>query len=227
MQFHTKDKIHNTNKLVKFSNEEFTNKYIDIGWIGGAIPQYSQRMEEGKSLGTFYGPVWLGVDENGRDKFKNQNPIGGVSPDKYEPIGVAYPMAILGWSNSLSYKSWFLNMSFRSNLGGKVLNLYRVYYENWQTIGTRNIVHTQLDNPEFIGNATYSSKYVEDATFLKLDNISLAYRMDIKSIYISALQFSFTAQDVFCLTKYKGLDPEVNLDENINGFTPDPIVLIG
>jgi len=201
----------NINKLVKFSNSEFTNKYIDIGWIGGALPQNSQRIEEGKSLGTFWGPDWLGVDENGRDKFKNQNPIGGVSANKYEDIGNAYPFCTIGWSNTLTYKEWTLSMALRSNIGGKVLNLYRAYYENWQTIGTRNIVHTQLENPEFIGNATYSSKYVEDATFLKLDNISLGYKLNFTSKYISAIRLSLTAQDVFCLTKYKGLDPEVNL----------------
>jgi hypothetical protein len=201
----------NTNKLIKFSNEEFTNKYIDVGWIGGSLPQYSQRIEEGKSLGTFFGPVWLEVDQNGYDKFKNQNPLGTVSPDKFEEIGNAYPAFTLGWSNSMNYKNWDFNFALRASIGGDVLNLYRAYYENWQTIGTRNIVHTQLENPEFIGNAVYSSKYIEDATFLKLDNISLGYLVNIKTKYISTMHFSVTAQDVFCLTKYQGLDPEVSL----------------
>ncbi len=201
----------NTNKLVKFSNEEFTNKYIDVGWIGGSLPQYSQRIEEGRSLGSFYGPVWLEVDKNGRDKFKNQNPLGAVSADKYEYMGNAYPAFTLGWSNSMNYKKFDLNFALRASIGGDVLNLYRAYYENWQTIGTRNIVHTQLENPEFVGNAVYSSKYVEDATFIKLDNVSLGYLLNFKSKYISAIHFSLTAQDVFCLTKYKGLDPEANL----------------
>ena len=201
----------NTNKLIKFSNEEFTNKYIDVGWIGGSLPQNSQRIEEGKSLGTFFGPVWLEVDKNGYDKFKNQNPLGTVSPDKFEEIGNAYPAFTLGWSNSMNYKNWDFNFALRASIGGDVLNLYRAYYENWQTIGTRNIVHTQLENPEFIGNAVYSSKYIEDATFLKLDNISLGYLVNIKSKYISSIHFSVTAQDVFCLTKYQGLDPEVSL----------------
>jgi TonB-linked SusC/RagA family outer membrane protein len=198
----------NVNKLVKFSNSEFTNKYIEVGWIGGALPQNSQRIEEGRSLGNFYGMVWTGVDQNGLDTYGNLNPIGFPVP---KVMGNAYPLFTVGWSNSIIYKDWNLNMSFRSNVGGKVLNLYRAYYENWQTIGTRNIVHTQLEHPEFVGNATYSSKYVEDATFLKLDNISLSYKLKIKSKYISLINLSFTAQDVFCLTKYKGLDPEVNL----------------
>jgi hypothetical protein len=163
------------------------------------------------SLGTFWGPVWLGVDESGYDKFKNANPIGLVNPENYEAIGNAYPICSLGWSNSMTYKNWDFSFSFRSNIGGNVLNLDRLYYENWQNIGTRNIVLSQLENPRFIGNATYSSKYVEDATFLKLDNVSIAYNLPFKIRYISASRLMLTAQDVFCLTGYQGVDPEVNL----------------
>ncbi|MCF8379306.1 MAG: SusC/RagA family TonB-linked outer membrane protein [Bacteroidales bacterium] len=206
----------NSNKLVKFSNEEFTNTYIDIGWIGGAIPLNSQRITEGESLGTFFGPTWLGLDENGYDTFENANPIGKVNPEDWAAMGNAYPLFTMGWGNNFSYKKFNLNVNLRSNIGGKVLNFYRLYYENWQNIGTRNIVKTQLETPEFIGNAIYSSKYVEDATFLKLDNISLSYDAEVENKYISVMRFSLTAQDVFCLTKYKGLDPEVNL----GGLTP-------
>lgn len=198
----------NSNKLKKFSNEEFTNKYIDMGWIGGALPQYSQRIEEGESLGNFYGLLWTGLKEDGTDKYGNLNPVGFPIPTI---IGNAYPFCSLGWSNTITYKNWNINMAFRSNIGGKVLNLYRAYYENWQTIGTRNIVQTQLENPEFTGNATYSSKYVEDASFLKLDNFSVGYDLKYKIRYIQSIRLSLVAQDVFCITGYKGLDPEVNL----------------
>ncbi len=205
----------NANKLVKFSNTEFTNKSIDIGWLGGSFPLNCQKLTEGQPIGTFYGPVWLGVDETGHDKFKNQNPVGQVSPDKWEPIGNANPKFIVGWSNTFSYTDWDLNLSLRSQIGGKALNMYRLYYENWQSIG-QNIVSTQLQNPEFIGNGQYSSKYVEDATYLKLDNLSLGYNFKHVSKYISKLRVSATAQNLVCLTKYKGLDPEVSL----GGLTP-------
>jgi TonB-linked SusC/RagA family outer membrane protein len=200
----------NSNKLVKFSNDEFTSKYIETGWLGGAFPLNCQRIEEGKPLGTFYGPVWLGLDENGLDLFKNANPVGKVDPEDWEPIGNANPFCILGLSNSFNYKNWDMNMSFRSNIGGKVLNMYRLYYENWRSLG-RNIVHTQLENPEFIGNGQYSSKYIESGTFVKLDNISLGYNFKTKIKYISNIRAEFTAQDVYTFTGYKGLDPEVNL----------------
>ncbi len=200
----------NSNKLIKFSNEEFTAKYIETGWLGGSYPLSSQRIEEGKSLGTFYGPVWIGLNEDGYDLFENANPVGKVDPKDWEPIGSAYPFCTLGWSNRLTYDNWDMGFSIRSNIGGQVLNMYRLYYENWQSLG-RNIVHTQLDTPEFIGIGQYSSKYIEDATFVKLDNISLGYNFHVQSKYISKLRLNATAQDVLTITGYKGLDPEVNL----------------
>jgi len=195
---------------LKFSNDEFTNKYVETGWLGGAFPLNALRIEEGKPLGTFYGPVWLGVNEDGYDTFKNANPIGKVNPEDWEPIGNAYPFCTIGWSNMLTYNSWDMNISIRSNIGGEVLNMYRLYYENWQSLG-RNIVHTQLENPEFIGIGQYSSKYIESATFVKIDNVSLGYNFPIQSKYISKMRLNLTAQDVLTITGYKGLDPEVNL----------------
>jgi TonB-linked SusC/RagA family outer membrane protein len=201
----------NINTLVSFSNEEFQDTAYDIGWLGGAFPLYCQKMIEGEPLGTFYGPVWLGLDENGYDKFKNANPIGKVDPEDWENIGNAYPLFMIGWSNVLTYKNWNLNFTLRSSIGGKVLNMYRLYYENWKSIGTRNIVHTQYENPEFMGDGLYSSKYVEDASFVSLDNIALSYTFPVSIRYISDLKLSLTGQNVFTITGYDGLYPEVNL----------------
>ena len=91
------------------------------------------------------------------------------------------------------------------------MNSNRLYYESWTSIGLRNIVHTQLENPEFIRNITYSSKYVEDASFLKLDNVTLQYGFDLNSKFISRLSVTGSAQNVFWISGYKGIDPEVNL----------------
>lgn len=203
---------HNRNRLTKISNEEFTTGTIYGAWIGGAIGVNAQRVEAGKSLGQFYGPVWLGIDEYGNDVFKNPNPVGQVSEENWENIGSAYPAVVLGWSNTFSYKNWNMNVLFRSNIGGKVLNTYRIYYENWGGIGLRNVVKTQLEKPEFTGNAVYSSKYVENATFLKLDNIMLSYNFNLPSNnYISKLSVFSSVQNVLWITGYKGLDPEVSL----------------
>ncbi|MFZ2906388.1 MAG: SusC/RagA family TonB-linked outer membrane protein [Cyclobacteriaceae bacterium] len=202
---------HNKNILEKISNNEFPRTSYPWATTSGILVTYTQRIQEGEALGTFYGPVWLGVDESGNDVFKNQNPIGQVSEDKWEDIGQANPFAIIGWSNDFTYKNWSLNVNFRAGIGGKVLNLYRLYYESWQRMGLTNIVHTQYENPEFMGGIVYSSKYVEDATFLKLDNVTLSYNFNLDSKYISRLNVFGSAQNVFWITGYKGIDPEVNL----------------
>ncbi len=223
----------NVNKLKKISNPEFKETSYDVAWLGGSVPLYSQKVKEGTSLGTFYGPVFLGVDESGYDKFKNANPIGGVNIDAWEEIGNAYPICMLGLTNSFTYKNWDLSFAIRSNIGGKVLNMYRLYYENWSAIGTKNIVRSQLESPGFIGNTTYSSKYLEDATFIKMDNASLNYRVPARSQYFSSLSVSFTAQNVFMITKYKGLDPEVTLGglepgiENLSYYPRTTTLVLG
>ena len=206
----------NKNILEKFSNEEFTDTSYDLGWIGHAIGVNTQKIREGEPLGTFYGPVWIGLDENGLDLFKNANPIGQVDPANWEIIGNAFPDFTLGWSNFLTYGRWDFSMALRASIGGEVLNTYRLYYENWGTFGLNNVTLTQYENPEFMGNARYSSKYVENATFVKMDNISVAYNIPLQHKHISRIRVYATAQDVFCLTGYKGLDPEVNL----GGLTP-------
>jgi TonB-dependent starch-binding outer membrane protein SusC len=209
----------NINKLEKFTNEEFTDEFIDVAWIGFDFPLYAQRIQEGESLGNFFGPVWLGL-KDGLDYFKNANPVGKVDPDDWEVMGNAYPFCVIGWSNSVTYKNWDFSMSLRSNIGGRVLNLYRLYYENWSKIGTKNIVHTQYETPEFIGNSTYSSKYVENASFVKLDNLSVGYNIKTSWKYVKAIHLTLLAQDVFCITGYDGMDPEVNLSGLEPGIDP-------
>jgi hypothetical protein len=116
----------------------------------------------------------------------------------------------------LSYKNFELNFTFRASIGGKAFNSYRAYYENISTFGLTNILNTWLDNTNFTGKPVYSSKYIEDASYLKLDNVSLSYILPLNNRFISNIRFVFSAQNVACITGYKGVDPEVALAT----FTP-------
>ncbi|WP_289731046.1 TonB-dependent receptor [uncultured Alistipes sp.] len=208
---------HNTNKLVKFTNEEFKNQEYKIGWLNTPVGVYCQRLIEGQSLGAFYGPVWEGVDpETGKDILKNSI-AGSVAESKWEYLGSAYPDVTLGWSNNFTYRNWELGFTLRASVGGKVFNNMRAEFENINGIGLRNIMASWLDDPTFTGQVTYSSKYLEDASYLKLDNISLGYSIPFKpTSKIKRLKLYFAAQNLFCLTGYSGVDPEVSL----MGLTP-------
>jgi len=220
----------NKNKLLTFTNEDFYSPFLAVGQLYNDFPITVQRIYEGKPIGTFYGPVWMGLDTKGNDIFKNDTSLI-TNPNKtdtttfyntasIESIGNAMPFCILGWSNMVNYKNWDFNFLLRAQIGGDILNTYRLYYENWGVLGKINILHTQLDNIQFTGNAQYSSKYIEKATYLKLDNISVGYNVPLHLKFISKLRFNLTAQNVFTITGYKGLDPEVSLSGLAPGMDP-------
>ena len=201
----------NKNKLVKFTNEEFQNGSYKMGHIGDPINAYTQKLVEGQSLGTFYGPVWKGIyPDDGSDDFEGSI-AGKVAEEYWSNLGTAYPAVNLGWSNSLRYGKWSLSASLRAAIGGKVYNTYRACYENVTRIGLRNIISTWLDDTSFTGSPQHSSKYLEDATYLKLDNVSLSYDFVFKNSYIKGLRLYLTGQNLLCITGYKGVDPEVSL----------------
>lgn len=205
----------NKNTLDKLTNEEFQDGQYKMGHIGDPINAYTQRLIEGQSLGTFYGPVWKGVWEDGTDDFVGSI-AGKVAEEYWDNLGTAYPLFNVGWSNTLRYGKWALSASIRAAIGGKVYNTYRACYENVTRIGLRNIINTWLDHTDFTGNPIHSSKYVEDATFVKLDNLSLSYDFTFNTAYIKGARVYVSGQNLLCLTGYKGVDPEVSL----SGLSP-------
>ena len=107
---------HNDNKLISFTNEEFVGQEYRIGWLNTPLGVYSQRLIEGESIGTFYGPNYEGLRSSGSAKVAQNKEADWVK------LGNAYPWASIGWSNSISWKNFTFNASLRASLGGKVFN---------------------------------------------------------------------------------------------------------
>ena len=205
----------NANKLIKFTNEEFQGQEYRIGWVNTPLGVYSQRLMEGESLGSFYGPQYQGVDE------KTGNAIVSTDDEnEWVWLGSAYPDFSLGWSNSLRWGNLSLSATLRASIGGKVLNQMRGVYENITNMGLQNIQESWLYDQSYTGGVVYSSKYLEDATYLKLDNVSITYDIPIKNTYLKNLRIYATAQNVFVLTGYTGVDPEVSLTGLAPGIAP-------
>lgn len=206
---------HNKNKLIKFTNEEFKNQDYEIGWAATPVGAYLQRLIEGESLGSFYAPRYSHVGADGSDVLKDEF-MGKVPVGKWSRIGSAYPDLTLGWSNTVRYKDLTLSLTLRGAIGGKVFNSYRANYESLQQIGLRNILSSWLDNTSYTGEIRYSDKYIEDASYLKLDNVSISYDFHLSNKFLHGIRVFVSGQNLFCLTKYKGVDPEVSL----TGLTP-------
>lgn len=215
----------NKNKLLSLSNDMYeSNSFIDTGGLGEPISISTHRMEEGHALGDFYGLKSVGVSENGL--FLIEKPDGEIvefandqlKNDEYRQyLGSGLPKVYLGWTNNLSYKNWDLSMQFTSQLGFKILNEPRAFYEN------NSIAYNRLKSVEeapYGGQYTLSSSqpqtfvsyYLEDGDFLKLTNLTIGYTFPIKknNKYLKGVRAYLSGDNLFCITGYSGLDPELS-----------------
>ncbi|MDR1503855.1 MAG: TonB-dependent receptor [Prevotella sp.] len=202
---------HNKNKLVKFSNEQYAMVQIRTGYMGTDLKTYMERIVEGGPIGDFYGLKFLGIDENGQNVFQDLDGNNLINDEDNQILGNAYPDIILGFSNMFTWKQWDLSFLLRSSIGNDVVNVPRMYYEGFNYFGGKNILTSTLEWPEYKGSSVYSDRFIEDGSFLKLDNLTLGYNFALNSKWLSKLKIYFTAQNILTITGYKGIDPEVNL----------------
>ncbi|MDR3287378.1 MAG: TonB-dependent receptor [Prevotellaceae bacterium] len=138
----------------------------------------------------------------------------------------AAPDVYMGFSTTLNYKKWTLATSLRASLGNYVYNNAFSDLGNYsQTLNPNNFlmnVVKDINNTGFYTRQLNSDYYVQNASFLKMDYISLAYDFGKVAKDLN-LQVNFTVQHVFTLTKYEGIDPEIGngIDSN---FYPNPRV---
>lgn len=202
---------HNTNKLISFTNEEFAGQEYRIGWLNTPLGVYCQRLIEGESIGTFYGPNFEGIRSSGSTK------VAQTKEADWVKLGNAYPWLNLGWSNSITWKNFTVSASLRASLGGKVFNQMRGVYENITELGTKNVLASWLDDTSFTGKVVYSDRYLEDASYVKLDNLTFSYNIPLKNrIIVKDASVYLSGQNLLVLTGYSGVDPEVAL----TGLTP-------
>lgn len=171
----------------------------------------------GQTLGNFYGPRFLGLDEN--NEYVLSADIN--SPDDFEVLGNALPDGDFGFANSFSLGDWDLSFFLRGSFGHELYNSYRGFYENRDAgSNTWNSVTTDK-TPVVNSTPTFSDLYIEDASFIRLDNAQLGYNLPTSSDWISNVRIYVAAQNLFTITDYSGIDPEVRFgdSENQDGFT--------
>ena len=216
---------HNSNKLVSLSNDLYeTTNYVDIATLGEPISLSTQRLEVGMSVGNFFGLKSVGVSENGLWLIENAS-TGEIEEftsnmltdsDYRQYLGNALPKVYLGWTNNLRYKDFELSLQFTGQFGFKILNEARAYYE------CNSVAYNRLksveDNPygsEYSLSSsqmqTFVSYYLENGDFLKLSSATLTYNVPIKeNKYIQSARVYVSGTNLFCITGYQGLDPELS-----------------
>ncbi|MDR2511345.1 MAG: SusC/RagA family TonB-linked outer membrane protein [Bacteroidales bacterium] len=174
----------------------------------------TQYLLEGHSIGAWYGYKYAGTDANGKDYYEKADGttgyINSMTDNDKKILGTAQPFFTFGWNNQLKYKNWDLEFFFRGVVGGKILNVARFAYSPAPT-NTSNIFMKDVETDQTIVKSDLTSQFLEDASYIKLDNITLGYNIPVKANkYISNARIYFTAQNIFTATRYSGIDPEVN-----------------
>lgn len=165
----------------------------------------------GERLGNFFGPRFLGVTED------NQYRLSTTNPDNFEVLGNGLPTGDYGFNSTLNYKRWDANIFFRGSWGHQIYNSYRGFYENRDgASNTWNSVRTSK-TPDIVSTPTFSDLYLEDGTFLRLDNASIGYSIPTKSQYLQNFRAYFAVQNLWTLTGFTGIDPEVRYTDSENG----------
>lgn len=215
---------HNKNKVESMSNSEYTVNFIDMADpnINSYSGQHVQRLMEGAPIGQFYLWEWAGYDENGMSIFNDYDEEGNLvgttdAPDDGDRrmAGSAQPKLTYGWNNDLTWKKWTLSAFFQGVAGNKIFNATRATYSDPSLLSSfgKNIlseVATEQHANDSRAQAP-STRYLENGSYLRLSTLTLAYNFGKLGNYVNNLRVYATCNNVFTLTDYKGIDPEVNL----------------
>ena len=216
----------NKNYITKLSDPSkgFNYKETTSGGVGenGIMNTNTQILIEGEPVGAFYGLDFLFIDEAGAygtpGTWIYKTPAGGycndaTAVDAYrQVIGNAQPLFTFGWNNTFRYKNFDLSVFFRGVYGNDVLNLTRWAYGPRPTQAD-NLFMKDVNGKKvtYANKAWFSDYYLEDGSYIKLDNVTLGYNYKTKNNNsIESFRLYITGQNLLTLTKYSGQDPEVN-----------------
>lgn len=192
--------------------------YISVGQPSGpGFSEYIQRIMDNEPLGTFYGPHFLGFDDQGHSIYE-KDADGNVVK---RVIGNAQPDFTLNFSTTLSYKNWSLSMNFNGMFGQDIYNNLDNVIGDATVFDTGfNITKKATETPEAMDNSLdYSDRFIEDGSFLRLASAQLSYQVPIKpNNWLKGLTLTLTGNNLFCITGYSGYDPEVDTYRATDGI---------
>lgn len=198
--------------------------------IAGTIKRI---LEVGTPIDTYWGKEWAGVNpENGApmwymdDENGNKVTTSSYSKASNYKLGTSNPKFFGGFSTSLTWKNFDMSAVFGYSIGGQIYNYSRQEYDSDGTYTDRNQMKlhdgwSRWEKPGDIathpvakynnsdkGNSP-SSRYLEDSDYLKLRSLSLGYNFNLKNYGIQNLRVSLSGENLFTLTDYSGVDPEI------------------
>ncbi|MFB9076075.1 SusC/RagA family TonB-linked outer membrane protein [Flavobacterium procerum] len=208
---------HNVQKIEKLSNPTYKTDVIYSGslhGLAGMSGQYSQIIAEGYPVGTFWGFKNAGLDADG--KIMYYNAAGDVvaesalvDADKRD-LGNIQPDLTLGIGMNFTYKNFDLGITGYGMFGQKALNATNMMLNDPNRLPAFNVPDDFL-NTGITSAPKYSDYWIEDASFFRLQTLSLGYTLPLK-YKKSKVRMYVMGENLFVFTSYKGVDPEIGLN---------------
>ncbi|MFP4505865.1 MAG: SusC/RagA family TonB-linked outer membrane protein [Cyclobacteriaceae bacterium] len=212
---------YNDNRIENYEGLVNTGAISGQGLTGA----FAQRIATGQPLYSYFLRPFGGFDEAGQSIY----PEGDVQ----QFVGRSpLPLYNIGFTNNFSYGQFDLSVFFNGQLGQYVYNnTANAFFTAGALAGGNNVTADVVGNGESRVNAPeVSTRFLEDASFLRLQNFTLGYNINTENIsFLSNARIFFTGQNVLTFTNYSGQDPEVNVNKAINDvpsfgidYTPYP-----
>ncbi|WP_425392117.1 SusC/RagA family TonB-linked outer membrane protein [Ekhidna sp.] len=235
---------HNKNEILKLDNSNLPDfQGYTTGGISGDVGQSIQILRVGYPANSFFvyehktgangKPIPDGEDVNGDglrndlDMYVDQNEDGVINEDDLRPYKNPAPDLIMGLTGNLSYKKFDVAFTFRGQIGNYTYNNVFSQYGSYQGADNPfapNNIHISAYENDFTERQLLSDIYVENASFLKLDNVTVGYRIDqIKNVNARAY---LTATNLMTITGYSGVDPEAGIGGIDNNLYPRSTTVI-
>ncbi len=213
----------NNNKFVSFSNDVYKGQkyYSTCNMANPNNPGYLQRIEEGERIGNYFTYRYAGVDKKGDwliyDKKGNVIPVSQGTEEDKAVTGNGLPKFTGSMTHNFTYKNFDLTVALRGAAGFDIFNVHDFYF-GLQSMSTNQLTTAYSKNAHITtGKNVITDYFIEPGDYLKIDNITLGYTMNLNKKYIEKIRLFGTANNLYTFTKFTGVDPSTY---EVNGLTP-------
>ncbi|MGE0353408.1 MAG: SusC/RagA family TonB-linked outer membrane protein [Gemmatimonadales bacterium] len=223
----------NSNELLSINPFAGGAQQIPVGLVAGGVGTFIQTLTPGEPVYSFYvyqhkldsngKPIYADENNDGtineQDLYVDRNNDGVINVADRRPFHDPAPKWILGHSSYLSYGAFDFSFTVRAYLGNYVYNNVASNLGNYQELarGSPYNLHTSVLETGFATPQYLSDYYVEDASFLRMDNLTAGYSFTWRG---QQARFFLTAQNAFTITGYSGVDPTSGLNGIDNNRYP-------
>lgn len=208
---------HNKNEITSLTNPIFPGgdsiRYTQPEG-GGQTGSTLQIRKAGRPLGQFFTLDYAGKNATGVSQYNTASKTQSVSPGigvDYVYAGSPQPKLLMGWSNNFKYKDFDLNIFLRGVFGNKIFNATRADLFRPADAQRANMLSDAAGElPADINAYKYSTRFIESGNYVRLDNATLGYSLNKLGNYVRKIRIYASVNNAFVITKYSGVDPEIN-----------------